>query len=133
MTKREVDPILKLPVKGAKKRQPIKPRATRRISEEAEYAALRRELLPLRREVWCAAMMPYDCGYDCTLWATELHHLRKRSAGGALTNPANVIPVCHDCNMAIEDNPIRARQKGLVVREGDPKWEALSSRAWRKR
>ena len=60
-------------------------------------------------------------------------HLRKRSSAGALANPANVVPVCHACNMAIEDHPAAARAAGLVVREGDPEWEALSARTWRQR
>ena len=63
--------------------------------------------------------------------ATELHHRRKRSSAGAKANPANVVPSCHDGNMAVEDHPLVARAAGMVVREGDAEWDALSTRAWR--
>lgn len=61
-----------------------------------------------------------------------LHERRKRSAGGSLTNPANLIPACNACNGWVEDEPALARDlfgAALVVREGDVEWEALGRRS----
>lgn len=57
-----------------------------------------------------------------------LHERRKRSSGGSLVNPANLIPSCNPCNGFIEDEPDICHELGLVVREGDSEWEALGRR-----
>lgn len=60
-----------------------------------------------------------------------LHERRKRSAGGSLVNPENLIPACNWCNGWVEDEPADARDlfgATLVVREGDPEWERLGAR-----
>lgn len=60
-----------------------------------------------------------------------LHERRKRSAGGSLINPLNLIPACNWSNGFIEDNPKLIRDlfgQVLVVREGDEDWEQLGSR-----
>lgn len=79
-----------------------------------------------------AAALGRELHLVCGRWSTELHHRRKRSSAGALAHEDNVVPCCHDGNMAVEDQPLIAREAGLVVREGDDDWERLSSRAWRK-
>lgn len=63
----------------------------------------------------------------CRHRATGLHHLRKRSAGGALCDPDNVLPCCDVCNGWIEDHPREAHRLGLVVREGDKRWARLGN------
>lgn len=65
--------------------------------------------------------------------ATELHHRRKRSSAGSLANPDNVLPSCHDGNMAVEAHGVVAKEAGVVVRPGHPEWDSLSARAWRLR
>lgn len=68
----------------------------------------------------------------CRGWATGLHHLRKRSSGGALISEANTLTGCNPCNAGwIEDHPRLARKAGLVVRSGDPLWDELGARAAR--
>lgn len=57
------------------------------------------------------------------------HHLRKTGQGGSKINPANMVACCNPCNGWIEDEPELARALGLVIREGDPSWEALGRRA----
>lgn len=109
----------------------LSPESERRAAEAEEYAALRATLLPAPCGAGLA-LAKLGLGF-CTREATELHHRRKRSSAGALAHPGNVIPVCHSCNMAIEDYPAEARAAGLVVREGDPEWDRLSARAWRER
>ena len=56
---------------------------------------------------------------NCTGRATTLHELRKRSQGGSITDPANVIPACAFCNEAVEDNPTEAHRRGFVIRRED--------------
>lgn len=63
----------------------------------------------------------------CQKRATGLHHLRKRSAGGALCDPDNVVRCCDACNGWIEDHPHDALMIGLVVREGDKRWAQLGA------
>ncbi len=60
-----------------------------------------------------------------------LHERRKRSAGGSLENPKNLIPSCNWGNAYIENNPAQVRElfgSILVVREGDAEWNDLSIR-----
>jgi hypothetical protein len=60
-----------------------------------------------------------------------LHERRKRSAGGSLENPKNLIPSCNWGNAYIENNPAQVRElfgSILVVREGDVEWNELSIR-----
>ena len=71
-------------------------------------------------------------GPVCRMVVEGLHERRKRSAGGSLTNPDNLIPACNACNGWVEDFPALAREvfgSVLVVREGDVEWESLGRRA----
>lgn len=80
---------------------------------------------PLLRE---ADVDPCLCADRCE----GLHERRKRSAGGSLVNPENLIPACRWCNGWVEDQPRLARElfgSVLVVREGDPEWVRLGRRA----
>jgi hypothetical protein len=63
----------------------------------------------------------------CRGEAIGLHELRKRSAGGSLTNRANLLRCCGPCNSWVEDNPRLARNAGLVVRSADPEWDDLGA------
>lgn len=123
---------------------PVNPVADRRATENEEYEQLRRRLLPGPCQV-CAALLDADAelaaegvelparvSLSCTRDATELHHRRKRSSAGALTNPANVLRSCFNGNQAVERYPIQAKHAGLAIRPGHPEWESLSARAWRK-
>lgn len=65
---------------------------------------------------------------NCRNKIEGLHELRKRSAGGSLVNRNNLIPACIPCNGWVEDYPAVAHELGLVVREGDPEWDALGAR-----
>lgn len=62
---------------------------------------------------------------SCGGWAIGLHEIRKRSAGGSILNPANVVRTCSPCNSWVEDHPLLARQAGLVVRAGDDGFDEL--------
>lgn len=64
----------------------------------------------------------------CTGRATTFHEKRKRSAGGSITNRENLMASCHLCNMYVEEFPEISHHLGLVLREGDPEWAAMSKR-----
>jgi hypothetical protein len=61
-----------------------------------------------------------DPGYrSCHRHAIGLHELKKRSAGGSITDRDNVLRCCGPCNSFIEDSPDLAWRCGLVMRRGD--------------
>lgn len=61
-----------------------------------------------------------------------LHERRKRSAGGSLENPANLVPACNPCNAALESLGDVAIEEAsgslLVVRCRHDEWGALGER-----
>ena len=69
-----------------------------------------------------------DGGRSCIGRIEGLHELRKRSAGGSLINPANLMPACNPCNGWVEDYPEESHILGFVVREGDEGYEELGKR-----
>ena len=114
----------------------------RRIAENDEYEALRAKLIPGPCAVCgpmhaaAAAMVAeglpiHPLVLVCAGTGGELHHRRKRSSGGAYTNPANVVVSCTAGNRAVEDHPAIAERADMAVRPGHPEWAALSARAWR--
>ena len=129
----------KPPAPGARprprQRKPVAQRSPKRVTEQAEYDALRDHLLPPGAIVPCAIGPRFAAEgvYCCTEVAAELNHRRKRSSSGALANPANVEVCCHECNMEVERQPRVAEKIGAVIRPGNPEWDALSARAWRLR
>jgi len=68
---------------------------------------------------------------DCTTQIQGMHERRKRSSGGSLTNPSNLVPACNSCNGFVEEFPEIVREETgdlLVLREGDWEWGAMSRR-----
>lgn len=110
----------------------MRSRAKRWASEDAAYRVLRAWLLP---GVCEACPLLAEQGLEVPAMphvGDTLHHRRKRGASGALANRDNVVVACNHANTElIESHPIEAKAAGLVIREGHPEWEALSSRAWR--
>lgn len=99
------------------RRQSVKHRA-----EHARYVKFVRELAAESDRCEVGPLISVvDHGYrDCTLTMQGLHHLQKRSAGGALIDRANVLRSCNPCNSYVENEPILARQAGLVRRAWVP-------------
>ena len=115
------------------KRTPLKQRSEKRTEFMQEtraptvgalaLAGVRCQIGPLLDQV--------GLGGQCGGVISGLHERRKRSSGGSLTNPLNLIPACSWCNGQVEDQagPIRELTGDmLVVREGDPEWEQLGAR-----
>ena len=78
---------------------------------------------------WCElgpVIRTVDPTWPCTRWREGIHELRKRSAGGSLTNVANLRSACNRCNGWVEDHPADAHRLGLVVRAGDPLFHSLA-------
>jgi hypothetical protein len=51
----------------------------------------------------------------CTILATTLHELKKRSRGGSITNRDNIVTACVYCNDAVEDHPFEAHERGFAL------------------
>ena len=47
------------------------------------------------------------------------HELKKRSQGGSITDPDNIVLLCSAHNVAVEDFPNAAHELGLVRRHGE--------------
>ncbi len=57
-----------------------------------------------------------EVGYEgCDGRTTSVHHLLKRSAGGALTDPTNCVSACTACHGRIHDNPKQATADGWLT------------------
>lgn len=99
----------------------------KRASLQRKYVAFVAGMLAVNNR--CAVVrriLIVDSSYrECTRVATGLHHLRKKSAGGALMDPDNVVRSCNACNTWVEDHPEKAEKAGLVVRPGHPDYERL--------
>jgi hypothetical protein len=59
--------------------------------------------------------------------ATEVHHRRLRSDGGAVMSNRNTVTVCHHAHVWVHAHPRLARELGLIVVEGDPGWGDLAA------
>jgi hypothetical protein len=66
---------------------------------------------------------------SCRKKVEGIHERRKRSSGGSLTNPQNLMGACNICNEIVERNKELSRSLGLVVRPGDPEWDSLGGRS----
>lgn len=104
------------------KRTPLKPRSAKMAK------VYRTERIPLV-EQWLSESQICEVGpkiravkpeyQKCLGEADCLHELKKRSAGGSITDPDNLIRSCWVCNQEVEDWPDIAWQAGLVVRFGE--------------
>lgn len=119
---------------GGLKRTPIKQRSAKRADLMASTRAPAvRKLVESGEMCRIGPLLSAEgLGPNCMIVVQGLHERRKRSAGGSLTNPDNLIPACNVCNGWVEDFPKLAREvfgSMLVVREGDAEWESLGRRA----
>lgn len=114
------------PLKAKKPWRPERTRIAARSSKRAKF--MKEERVPLTKEMladdpWCELAVKIrrvDPSWaSCARSAIGLHELLKRSQGGSLTDPENVLRACGPCNSYCEDNPDRAWAAGLVVRRGE--------------
>lgn len=112
---------------------PAKARAWAGRRSRLPYRSARKEAARADEFATRAIVFARD-GYRCRLDAHAAagrcvgpltpHHRRKASAAGAYSVD-NLVTLCAQHNAWVEDHPRLARDLGLVVREGDPEWEAL--------
>lgn len=121
-----------------KPRTPLRQRSVKRqvhMTEE-RIPAVKAAIEAGRTCEVCPVLAEADIPVSCSGRIEGLHERRKSSSGGSRSNPENLIPACNWSNGYVEDQPLITRAltgTQLVVREGDPEWEALSAREWRKR
>lgn len=118
---------------GELKRTPLRARSAKRAK------LMRTERVPLIESLRaqgvgclvCPALIEAGIAIQCSGAIEGIHERRKRSAGGSLINPANLIPACNRGNGFVEDECGMIRRltgDRLIVREGDPEWESLGAR-----
>lgn len=67
----------------------------------------------------CEPLRAHGIATGCTGWADDGDEIVRRSAGGSITDPANVRPVGRRCHRWITEHPAEARAWGLE-RRPDP-------------
>jgi hypothetical protein len=113
------------------RRTPLAPRSAKTIAAAPAHDVIREQVFARDRvcQVALLARRSYAAG-PCHGPLTP-HHRRKASQGGAYTVEC-LVAVCRGHNDALEADAGLARWArtvGLVVRRGDPGWEALGGRA----
>ena len=111
----------------------IKPRSDKRAKFMREERVPMVKRLRAEGTPCLIGQMLADVGHDrfrlCAGEVQGIHERRKRSAGGSLRKPANLVPACNLCNGWIEDAVGEDRELlhelGLVVSAGDPEWDEL--------
>jgi hypothetical protein len=110
----------------------MKQRSDKRVEQEyAEFVATQLALSD-RCEVGPVIRTADPLWSGCRGRAQGLHHLRKRSASGALVSRANTLRACNPCNGWPEDFPTLAKAVGLTIIEGHPDWDRLGARVVRQ-
>jgi hypothetical protein len=109
--------------KSTLKRTRINPVSNRKIVQQDENRGARNKYL--REHSWCeigyvlshSKKPPAEKFYrdNCTNKGTVVHERKKRSQGGSLTDPNNLMACCPFCNGFVEDRPEVSRSLGLVV------------------
>lgn len=92
------------------KRTPIKRRSPKKAAADREYSKFRAWFLDGRCDV---------CNQNP---AADIHHRRRRSQGGGLTNPMNCVRICQACHDWVHRNPEKAHDAGWLLRHGDDDW-----------
>lgn len=107
--------LTRTPLKNGGALRAVGSRKKREIAETSEF---RKEYLATIPdcEIGPLILEKRYTGYrNCTKRATCLHERKKRSQGGSLVDPVNLMASCTFCNGWVEDHPAMARSLGLVV------------------
>jgi hypothetical protein len=81
--------------------------AKRRAQQKIRRKVL--EAIVAERGVWCEPQL-----IGCEGVAVDGHEVLPRSAGGSITDPANIVISCRACHRHITENPAWARKAGWV-------------------
>lgn len=114
------------------KRTRLRSRGARTVNQEQAYRASKAELRAAHPECQLGPLIAgADSRHRCLGYYQGPHHLRKTGQGGSTVLLANMMSACNPCNDWVENEPDLAQDLGLVVLEGDPRWEQLGRRAER--
>jgi hypothetical protein len=106
------------------RRTPIKSLSNERRSENRVRAVMMLEKSGPREE-WRCLMLNEGMKQIVNLVGANVgrcfggvhgHELKKRSGGGSITDPENIVLLCNFHNGYVEDHPSMALQLGLVIR-----------------
>jgi hypothetical protein len=67
-----------------------------------------------RRCALCGPLRAHGIVTGCNGWADDADEITRRSAGGSITDVANIRPVGRACHRWIGEHPAAAREWGLV-------------------
>lgn len=101
------------------KRTPLKPRSAKR----AKY--YREVRIPLVQKIlsdhpWCqAGQLIEDPDHQCQGRSMDVHERKKRSQGGSLEDPHNLLAVCRLCHGWIDAHPAHSYDLGLLIHGWD--------------
>lgn len=87
--------------------QPIKQQSSKQAAKYVE----RRKML-----VEKTGGEPVLCARCNMRWAVDGHELLRRSQGGSISDPDNVVCVCRECHGWFGSNPVEAAAEGWVIR-----------------
>lgn len=114
------------------KRTRIRQRGARTTGQAQAYRDAKDELRAQHPDCELGSLIAgVDGRHRCLRYYQGPHHLRKTGQGGSAILLANMMSACNPCNDWVEDHPAAARELGLVVLEGDPRWDQLGRRAER--
>lgn len=100
------------PMRRVSKKRARENRERRRILHQAYGTHPRCQL--------CAPLRAAGIDTGCNGWADDGDEIKRRSAGGSITDPENVRPVGRRCHDWVTTHHERAVELGLVVGRYDP-------------
>jgi hypothetical protein len=120
---------------GLQRGGPVPQMSDKRKGENAERRKLGGPARCEIRDVLLTSRQPLPTGTLACCGPLAWHERRFRSAGGSITNPANLLGACSCHNELASNAADMCRQlfgSALVVREGDPEYESLGTRIYRR-
>ena len=97
------------------KRSRIKPMSAKRRKQNEQRRAILHATYGTHPPcMLCGPLRAYGVETGCDGRATDADEITRRSAGGSITDPANIRPVGRACHRWIGDHPKLAREWGLV-------------------
>jgi hypothetical protein len=87
-----------------------------RVYDGDEHTEGRRALVArlLSERPWCEACELLERpGVKVSMASQDVHEILPRSAGGSLTDPANLLCLCRGCHMYLHAHPAKALALGL--------------------
>jgi hypothetical protein len=96
-------------------RKPLRRQSQKRRAERGPRAACM-VIVRVRANGLCEARIP---GAGCTGVGVHGHELLRRSQGGSITDPANVVLVCFECHHYLHSNVADAVALGLLKRRSE--------------